>query len=315
MNTRSGWIRGAIVAAWIVGQLAVPEADARGGRGGHKGGGHPARAPRVPAAHRANKAPAFKPPKTPHASAPAHTNASRGGMQAHNTHTGANQATASAANRAASGTHTGANRATASATGRTATGAVNPTANPAVRTTQNGATNPYSYTYGSGSRARGYRAYGYGRGYRNRYNGGRSGYGRSQGNNRAIVSRLRSVHASLARVDHDYRGHRVRAMHAISMAVRQLSHRSMVYQGTGFASGMNNGRGQGMRQRGLGAGGRRRQPMTQAQSDARMGQSLRTLQGVNMQLSSQGTNSSGHARARGHIQGAIRELNTALAIR
>ena len=68
---------------------------------------------------------------------------------------------------------------------------------------------------------------------------------RSQGNNRAIVSRLRSVHASLARVDHDYQGHRVRAMHAISMAIRQLSHRSMVYSGAGFASGMNNGMGMG----------------------------------------------------------------------
>ena len=59
-------------------------------------------------------------------------------------------------------------------------------------------------------------------------------YGRSQGNNRAIVSRLRSVHSSLARLDHDYNGHRVRAMHSISMAIRQLSHRSMVYSGVGF---------------------------------------------------------------------------------
>ena len=63
--------------------------------------------------------------------------------------------------------------------------------------------------------------------------------------NRAIVSRLRSVHTSLARIDHDYQGHRVRAMHAISMAIRQLSHRSMVYSGVGFASGMNNGMGMG----------------------------------------------------------------------
>jgi hypothetical protein len=55
--------------------------------------------------------------------------------------------------------------------------------------------------------------------------------------------------------------------------------------------------------------------MLQGQSDARMSQSLRTLQGVNMQLSSQGTRTMGHARAQGHVQHAIRELNTALAIR
>ena len=39
---------------------------------------------------------------------------------------------------------------------------------------------------------------------------------------------------TLARIDNDYQGHRVRAMHSISMAVRQLSHRSMVYGQHGF---------------------------------------------------------------------------------
>ena len=134
-----------------------------------------------------------------------------------------------------------------------------------------------------------------GSGYRNRYYGGGYGYGRSQGNNRAIVARLRSVHASLARIDHDYQGHRVRAMHSISMAIRQLSHRSMVYQQHGLCTrheqrpGHGNGGSGGVGGAGGGgAGNRRNQPMTQAQSDARMSQALRTLQGINMQLSSQG---------------------------
>ncbi len=61
-----------------------------------------------------------------------------------------------------------------------------------------------------------------------------------------------------------------------------------------------------------GAPGRR---MTQAQSDARMSQALRTLQGVHMQLTSMAYHTNGHARARGHVQNAIQELNTALAIR
>ena len=108
------------------------------------------------------------------------------------------------------------------------------------------------------------------------------------------------------------------------MAIRQLSHRSMVYGNTGFANGLNNNMNNnnlamGRRQNGRNgnAGGRRNQNqrMPQAQSDTIMSQALRNLQGVNMQLSSQGSNTSGHARARGHVQHAIRELNTALSIR
>jgi hypothetical protein len=117
------------------------------------------------------------------------------------------------------------------------------------------------------------------------------------------------------RIDHDYGGHRARAVHAITMAIRQLSHRSMIYRGTGFSSAGGGGQGIGMRQRGLGANGRGGgQRMSQAQSDARMSQSLRVLQGINMQLASHG-NTMGHARASGHVQLAIQELNTALSIR
>jgi hypothetical protein len=186
----------------------------------------------------------------------------------------------------------------------------------ASRTTSNGLS-PNTYTYGYGNGAHRYQAHGYGNGYRNRRYAGGYGYGRSQGNNRAVISRLRSVHASLARIDHSYQGHRVRAMQSISMAIRQLSHRSMSYGGMGVSSGMNNGRAMGMRQGGGGAnaGARRRQPMSQAQADARMSQDLRILQGINMQVSSQGNNASGQGRASGHIQRAIHELNVALSIR
>ena len=200
--------------------------------------------------------------------------------------------------------------------------------------------NGHSYTYGSGTGARPYRAFGYGSGYRNRSYGRRYGYGRSQGSNRGIVSRLRSVQMQLARIDHDYQGHRVRAMHQVSMAIRQLSHRSMIYSGAGFAPGMNSGMGMGM---GMGRGGRGgiggagggiggagggiggagggiggrggAGRMSQAQSDARMSHSLRTLQGVNMQLGSQGGYTNGHSRARGHVMQAVHELNIALSIR
>jgi hypothetical protein len=173
---------------------------------------------------------------------------------------------------------------------------------------------PNAYTYGYGRGARLYRAYGYGNGYRNRSYGRAYGYGRSQGLNRGVVARLRSVHATLARLDRDYQGHRIRAMHAITMAIRQLSHRSMSYNRMGFSSVVNNGGAIGMR-RGAGAGAFQGQRMSQAQSDNRMAQALRRLQGINMQLASQGAYTNGHSRASGHVQQAIHELNIALSIR
>src|SRR5262249_43666646 len=140
------------------------------------------------------------------------------------------------------------------------------------------------------------------------------GYGRSQGNNRAIVARLRSVHASLARLDHDYQGHRVRAMNAIAMAIRQLTHQSIA-RDVGFGQGTNNNMGVPLRHGALGAGARQPQALTQAESDARMSRNLRTLYGIGTQLSNQGYGTARHARALVHVQQAVRELNTALAIR
>jgi hypothetical protein len=77
--------------------------------------------------------------------------------------------------------------------------------------------------------------------------------------------------------------------------------------GVGGRGGIGGGGGIG----GRGGAGR----MSQAQSDARMSHSLRTLQGVNMQLSNQGSYTNGHGRARGHVTQAVRELNVALSIR
>ena len=192
------------------------------------------------------------------------------------------------------------------------------TAHPRRQGTASNSHYPNTYTYGTGNGARHYRVYGYGKGYRNRSYAGRYGYGRSQGNNRAIIGRLRSVHSSLARIDHDYQGHRVRAMRAVSMAIRQLSHRSMGYGSMGVSTRNNNRRAMAMRQgRGSinGGGNRRRQPMSQAQSDAWMSQSLRILQGINMQLSSLGSYTAAHGSASGHIQQAIHELDVALSVR
>ena len=333
MNTRSSWTGGSVLAALLFGLVAVPEATARGGRGGGgHSGGHAMRAPHVSAANRAYKAPSYKAPRMPRAAAPSRSN--NGQMHSNNAQTRSNnaqtrssnaQARSSNAQTRSSNAQTRASNAAAT-TGTTSTTTGTGTGLNTTGTTRN-SSSPFSYTYGSGANTRHYRAYGYGQGYRNRYNGNRSAYGRSQGNNRAIVARLRSAHSSLARINHDYNGHRSRSMHQISMAIRQLSHRSMVYGNGGFANGVNNGMNNGLnnrmnngmavgrRQGAGGAAGRRNQRMPQGQSDARMSQALRTLQGVNMQLSSQGTNTSGHARARGHVQHAMHEINTALTIR
>jgi hypothetical protein len=340
MLTRLSWIHGARVAAIVIAVLAGSEAIARVGRGGHGGGHGGGRAPRASAPRGGG----FKAPRMPRVSAPsrgsAHYNQSHANYA--NGNAGHSQAHANSGTRHANNSQKLAMNASPTARGAVASTTANPGNRNTIGTGAAGTSRPLTaagalaspisstglngntYTYGTGSGARPYRAYGYGSGYRNRYYGRRYGYGRSQGSNRGIVGRLRSVQMQLARIDHDYQGHRVRAMHQVSMAIRQLSHRSMIYSGAGFAPGMNSGMGMGRggvgARGGIGGGGGiggrgGAGRMSQAQSDARMSHSLRTLQGVNMQLSNQGGYTNGHARARGHVAQAARELNVALSIR
>ena len=319
MTIRPGKIRRYSAMTLIIGLLVVPKADAHGGHGGGHSGGHSAgHAPRAP--HFSGAQRSFKAPRASHSTASAHANTSATRANTSMAKGRANNTQGRAMNAQALANNSRSRSRTAAAAVSTGTSANGIT--PTTSTSSNGRL-ANSYTYGTGNGAHNYRAYGYGSGYRNRRYGQGYGYGRSQGNNRAIIGRLRSVHSSLARIDHDYRGHRARAMQSISLAIRQLSHRSMGYGSSGFSAGMNNGRAMGMRQgRGAmnagamnGGGGRRRQPMSQAQSDARMSQDLRILQGINMQLGSQGNFSAGHGQASGHIQHAIHELNVALSIR
>jgi hypothetical protein len=324
MNARTSWIRGPFLATLAVGLLAAAGTETRGAHGGGQKG-HGGHAPHVAAPRQT-----FKPPRMPHWSAPAHMNVGHGRMSSTPARSHASNAQSHANRTPARSGHALARvNSTPAPVNNTpnepASPALGGTVTPSTTATPNARRNLYggnalgTYTYGYGPGASRYRAYGYGRGYRNRYYGGGYGYGRWQGNNRAIVARLRSVHASLARLDHDYLGHRVRAMHAISMAIRQLSHRSMVYSGVGFAPRLNNlagaGMGMGGRRSVLGGAGRGGPRLPQAVSDARMSQALRNLQGIGMQLANQGNQSMGHGRALGHIHWAIRELNVALSIR
>lgn len=210
------------------------------------------------------------------------------------------------------------NRGNLTSTGTAVAGRANPLLAGTAGTTGAGASGLYGngYTYGNGPGARQYRAYGYGSGYRNRYYGRGYGYGRSQGYNRAIVSRLRSAYSQLTRIDHDYQGHRVRdasdfdgdpAAFAPIDGLQRSGFRTRNEQRPGHGYGNGYGPGTGGR-RGAGR-------MPQGQSDARMGHALRTLQGINMQSGGQGGYTGGHARARGHIMRAIHELSVALSIR
>ncbi len=97
-------------------------------------------------------------------------------------------------------------------------------------------------------------------------------------------------------------------MHSISLAIRSLSHRSMVYRGTGFSNNRNLSLNNNNRNT-------HRPRLTQAQSDARMNQAMRTTQGIYQQINQQGSYTTSHARARGHIRTAINHMGTALSIR
>jgi hypothetical protein len=167
----------------------------------------------------------------------------------------------------------------------------------------------------TGSASRGYSSY---RGRQYVHRGGvrrTRGYGYSRRyavsnqNMRAVVQRLRSTHRSLARLDHDYQGHRVRAMSHIQRAIRQLSHSSMYGRRSNVNRNVNgvNGRNRV----GLAAN---RQRIPQAQSDMQMRRAAQTLQGINTQMT-RNTNSAGHASARRSVQTAIRELGIGLQVR
>jgi hypothetical protein len=147
----------------------------------------------------------------------------------------------------------------------------------------------------------------------NRRGAYRTSSSQAQRFNQMVIGQLRTAQAHLVRVNHDYRGHRSRAVHHVGMAIRQLSHRSTMYQGVGYSPRLA-GRGAG---RGMGNGGAR--VMSQTQSDARMRHAYYRLQGAGQMLA-QGTNNttginSSRSRAFGYVQMAMREVNMGLTVR
>lgn len=156
------------------------------------------------------------------------------------------------------------------------------------------------------ARMNGMRGGGYGGMYRNRN-------AMAYQNNAAVVTQLHSTLTMLAQADHDYNGHRVRAMHHIGTAIRSLQPAAARSgQGNPAAAYVNNRNGNA---NAAGAGnGTGKGKMPQAASDQHLRQSLQALGTVESHLTNFGSTQH-HVRARNSVQQAMSELNVALNIR
>ena len=110
----------------------------------------------------------------------------------------------------------------------------------------------------------------------------------------ASAALLHEARTQLESADHDYAGHRVRAIEHIHSALGHLGSPSA-------GGGGGGGQGQGN--------------MPQSASDAALRAALVKLQTAQGHLSSKTATAEHHGNARGAVSEAIRELNTALAIR
>ncbi len=113
------------------------------------------------------------------------------------------------------------------------------------------------------------------------------------------VNLLRTVHGKLREADHDYQGHRVRAMHHVGEALQHLG--SSAPAGLGSVTSLGSGMGFGN--------------LPQTQSDGVLRDSLQKVRTVESQLGSRSNAAAHHSRARASLGQAIRELETALRIR
>jgi hypothetical protein len=105
-----------------------------------------------------------------------------------------------------------------------------------------------------------------------------------------VAESLRSAHKLLASADHDYDGHRAAAEHRVHMALKEMGLAPAVRE---TKRTVRTGKSH------------EREP--QAASDAKMREALKILQGISGQTTGRGVAA--------HVNGAIKEINTALSIR
>jgi hypothetical protein len=150
---------------------------------------------------------------------------------------------------------------------------------------------------------------------------------------KGVVQELKSAKALLEKADHDYQGHRARAVHEIHEALKALGHHHQAgaaaqKSGTGGKAGAakkgagaaNVGAGKGGGKKGTAgfakagnAGGGKGGNEQQVVSDAQLKQALHQLTMAHAQLRS--SRAVHHAMAAQKVQAAIGELHTALKIK
>jgi hypothetical protein len=107
----------------------------------------------------------------------------------------------------------------------------------------------------------------------------------------AQVKELHDVKVLLERADHDYKGHRAKAVHQVTAAIHALHPGHKHHHGKGAKGGGE----------------------PQALSDAQLRESIKVLNAVLAQLS--GAPGEPAAKAAAHVAGAIKELEIALTIK
>jgi hypothetical protein len=109
----------------------------------------------------------------------------------------------------------------------------------------------------------------------------------------SVISLLRTTHARLARADHDYAGHRVKAMNHIASALQDLG--SIGVGNSAFPASSGN--------------------LAQSRSDEMLRDAMLQLKITENSLLTGNDRAERHHRARGAVAHAIRELETALQVR
>jgi hypothetical protein len=160
------------------------------------------------------------------------------------------------------------------------------------------------------------------------------GYGANSamnGMNGPILNQLRTAYTTLANANHDYQGHRARAMHYVGSAIHSITPSTLrsnqanlngnLGQGnlTGNVGGNLNGKNLtatalNTPKGNAGNGNVNANVVPQTTSDAHLRTALQTLNTVQTQLANTGA-ARHHARTRISVQHAIQEINTALSIR
>lgn len=106
-----------------------------------------------------------------------------------------------------------------------------------------------------------------------------------------VVQALQSAHALLAKANHDYQGHRVRALRQVARAIRILAGAQTNAPATHFHHALH-----------------RSGQEAQAASDAQLRRAQEILQGLSSQVARR-------PRVAAHVKAAIAQINTALSIR